>query len=98
MYFIRVLENLSTPCPVPKRRLIIAWFFSQSAVLTQLMCVLSMITKRCYTPDNHGKANKKSNLSGRIGYHYRLNAEGSRLGILLTEESGYQVRRMESGR
>jgi len=46
---MRVLKILSTPCPVPKRRVIITWFFPQSAEVT---------------PYNHGKENKKSNLFG----------------------------------
>ena len=64
----------------------------------RVLCISKKnVTKQWGTPDKHVKANKKSNLFGSIGYHYRLNAEGSRLGVLLTEESGYPHRNERSG-
>lgn len=99
-------EILSNPSPVPKIWGVYAWFFSQPPGVTPTdECLVhdsKMLLYVGISPDKTGKPNSKSNLFERIRYHYRGNAEGSTLrrtlGILLTEESGYPLRRVGSGR
>jgi hypothetical protein len=96
---------LIKPCPVPQESGAYAWFFRDvpSNVPTN-----GCITKDGLTllyvgisPDKVGKPNSKQNLRKRITNHYRGNAEGSTLrrslGVLLTRESDFPLRRVGSG-
>ncbi len=54
------------------------------------------------SPDKKGKPASKANIRTRIKAHYQGNAEGSTLrrtlGVLLSDESNYPLRRVGSGR
>ncbi len=99
-------EVLGSACPVPRAAGVYAWFFRQVPDLVP--------TKGCSThegltllyvgisPDRQGKPKSSQTLRHRVRYHYQGNAEGSTLrrtlGVLLTPESGFPLRRVGSGR
>jgi hypothetical protein len=96
---------LTKPCPVPQEPGAYAWFFND---VPAIVPIDGCITKDGLTllyvgisPDKVGKPDSKQNLRKRITNHYRGNAEGSTLrrslGVLLTGESGFPLRRVGSG-
>ena len=98
-----ILSTPSLPPPVPGAY---AWFFKD---LPGSVPGDGCITKDSLTllyigisPDKIGKPNSKQNLRSRITTHFRGNAEGSTLrrslGVLLTDLSGFPLRRVGSGR
>jgi hypothetical protein len=96
---------LTKLCPVPQEPGAYAWFFKETPP--------SVPTDECITkdgltllyvgisPDKVGKPNSTQNLRKRIANHYRGNAEGSTLrrslGVLLTRQSDFPLRRVGSG-
>ncbi len=97
---------LAKPCPVPQEPGAHAWFFKEVPVNVPTD---GCITKHGLTllyvgisPDKVGKPDIKQNLSKRITNHYRGNAEGSALrrslGILLTGQSNFPLRRVGKGK
>jgi hypothetical protein len=96
---------LAKPCPVPQEPGAYAWFFKEVP--------FNVPTDGCITkdgltllyvgisPDKVSKPNSTQNLRKRITNHYRGNAEGSTLrrslGVLLTEQSDFPLRRVGSG-
>ena len=97
---------LSTPSLPPSVPGVYAWFFKD---LPGSVPVDGCITKDSLTllyvgisPDKIGKPNSKQNLRTRITTHFRGNAEGSTLrrslGVLLSDLSGFPLRRVGSGR
>tara|TARA_B100000686_G_C16524229_1_gene828857 strand:- start:201 stop:809 length:609 start_codon:yes stop_codon:yes gene_type:complete len=99
-------EVLSKPSPIPKANGLYGWYFNEIPGKTPTdNCITSDNKTLLYvgiSPDKSSKPNSTQNLRKRITYHYRGNAEGSTLrrtlGILLTEESGYPLRRVGSGK
>ena len=99
-------DVLSKPSPVPTANGIYAWYFDEVPGITPTAgCVTSNGKTLLYlgiSPDKASKPNSTQNLNKRVTYHYRGNAEGSTLrrtlGILLTDISGYPLRRVGSGR
>jgi hypothetical protein len=95
---------LATPCPVPQEPGAYAWFFKEvPAMVPTDGCVTKDGLTLLYvgiSPDKVGKPNSKQNLRKRITNHYRGNAEGSTfrrsLGVLLTGESDFPLRRVGS--
>ena len=97
---------MSKPCPVPQESGAYGWFFKNipSNVPTD-GCVIKDGMTLLYvgiSPDKVGKPNSQQNLRKRITNHYRGNAEGSTLrrslGVLLTAESDFPLRRVGSGK
>ena len=97
---------LAKPCPVPEKPGAYAWFFKK---IPPNVPADGCVTKEGMTllyvgisPDKVGKPNSKQNLRKRITNHYRGNAEGSTLrrslGVLLTGESRFPLRRVGSGK
>jgi len=97
---------LSKPCPVPQEPGIYAWFFKDVPVnIPTDGCIVKDNLTLLYvgiSPDKVSKPNSTQNLRKRITNHYRGNAEGSTLrrslGVLLTEQSDYPLRRVGSGK
>jgi hypothetical protein len=93
---------LSPPFPVPEKRGLYAWFFR---AIPKLVPTDDCITKDgltlLYVGISPKNEESKENLKRRIKYHYQGNAEGSTLrrtlGVLLTSESGFPLRRVGSG-
>jgi len=96
---------LTKPCPVPQEPGAYAWFFRDvPSIVPTNGCVTKDGLTLLYvgiSPDKVGKPNSKQNLRKRITNHYRGNAEGSTLrrslGVLLTRESDFSLRRVGSG-
>jgi hypothetical protein len=96
---------LTKPCPVPQESGAYAWFFRDvPANVPTDGCVAKDGLTLLYvgiSPDKVGKPNSKQNLRKRITNHFRGNAEGSTLrrslGVLLTTESDFPLRRVGSG-
>ncbi len=97
---------LAKPCPVPQESGAYAWFFKDvPAIVPTEGCVAKDGLTLLYvgiSPDKVGKPNSKQSLRKRITNHYRGNAEGSTLrrslGVLLTEQSDFPLRRVGSGK
>ncbi|EPC4020287.1 GIY-YIG nuclease family protein [Enterobacter kobei] len=98
-------EVMSKPSPVPPVNGVYFWWFKEipPGVPTE-----GCITSDGYTllyvgisPDHRGKLNSRSNLRKRIKTHYSGNAAGSTLrrtlGVLLSQESSFPLRRVGSG-
>ncbi len=96
---------LTQHCPVPQEPGAYAWFFKK---VPHNVPTDGCITKDGMTllyvgisPDKIGKPNSTQNLRKRITNHYRGNAEGSTLrrslGVLLTRQSDFPLRRVGSG-
>jgi len=98
-----ILSTTSLPPSVPG---VYAWFFKDipgNALIDG--CVTQGPLTLLYvgiSPDKIGKPNSRQNLRRRITTHFQGNAEGSTLrrslGVLLTETSGYPLRRVGSGK
>jgi hypothetical protein len=99
-------EVLSNPSPVPATGGIYAWYFREIPGVTPTEgCAVSQGRTLLYvgiSPDKAGKPNSTQNLRTRVRYHFKGNAEGSTLrktlGVLLSHESGYPLRRVGSGK
>lgn len=99
-------EVMRSPCPVPAVSGVYFWWFEN---IPSCVPLDSCITLDGYTllyvgisPDKKGKPNSRANLRTRIKMHYSGNAEGSTLrrtlGVLLSTESNYPLRRVGSGK
>ena len=95
-------EFFTNPCPVPAKRGVYAWYFSEIPP--------GVPTSGCVTFDGHTllyigispkNDSSSQNLRKRIRHHYGGNAEGSTLrltlGVLLAERSEFPLRRVGSG-
>ena len=95
-------EFFTNPCPVPAKRGVYAWYFSEIPP--------GVPTSGCVTFDGHTllyigispkNDSSSQNLRRRIRHHYAGNAEGSTLrltlGVLLAERSDFPLRRVGSG-
>jgi hypothetical protein len=99
-------EVLAKPCPVPDQWGTYAWYFRDiPGNLPTEGCITKDNLTLLYagiSPDKVGKPNSKANIRIRITNHYRGNAEGSTLrrslGVLLTEQSDFPLRRVGSGK
>jgi hypothetical protein len=91
---------------VPAEDGLYAWYFSD---VPQVVSTEGCLTVGGRTllyigiaPDKASKPKSRQSLQSRIRYHYRGNAEGSTLrrtlGVLLTEKSGFPLRRVGSGK
>jgi hypothetical protein len=97
---------LNKPCPVPQEPGAYAWFFKEAPVIVPTdECILKDGLTLLYvgiSPDKVSKPNSTQNLRKRITNHYRGNAEGSTLrrslGVLLSEQSDFPLRRVGSGK
>ncbi|MBX8835971.1 GIY-YIG nuclease family protein [Enterobacter sp. Y17] len=98
-------EVMSPPSPVPAVNGIYFWWFKE---IPPGVPAEGCITFDDYTllyvgisPDQRGKPNSRSNLRKRIKTHYSGNAAGSTLrrilGVLLSRESSFPLRRVGSG-
>ena len=96
----------SKPSPIPEISGVYGWFFKDVPpfVLTE-GCIRHQNMTLLYigiSPDKKNKPQSRQHLKKRITNHYAGNAEGSTLrrslGILLTPESHYPLRRVGSGR
>jgi hypothetical protein len=98
-------EVMSVPSPVPTVNGIYFWWFKE---IPPGVPAEGCITFDDYTllyvgisPDQRGKPNSRSNLRKRIKTHYSGNAAGSTLrrtlGVLLSRESSFPLRRVGSG-
>lgn len=101
-------EVLQRNGPVPKAPGVYAWYFTETPTRVPLdNCVVQDGLHLLYIgvsptkPPRQGKPSSQ-NLSKRIKYHYRGNAEGSTLrltlGCLLSEQLGIELRRVGSGK
>lgn len=97
-------ENvLAKPSPVPKQPGLYAWYFRKPPpeVPTE-DCIYHEGLPLLYVGISPRNAYSKEQIQKRIRYHYRGNAEGSTLrltlGVLLSEESNYPLRRVGSGK
>ena len=99
-------EILSKPSPIPEISGVYGWFFKDVPpfVLTE-GCIRHQNMTLLYigiSPDKKNKPQSRQHLKKRITNHYAGNAEGSTLrrslGVLLTPESHYPLRRVGSGR
>jgi hypothetical protein len=83
-----------------------AWYFSDVPQIVSTEGCLAVDGRTLLyigiAPDKASKPNSRQSLKSRIRYHYRGNAEGSTLrrtlGVLLTEKSGFPLRRVGSGK
>lgn len=99
-------DVLAKPCPVPQEPGVYAWFFKEvSAIVPTDGCVTKGDLTLLYvgiSPDKASKPNSKQNLRKRITNHYRGNAKSSTLrrslGVLLTDQSNFPLRRVGSGK
>ena len=99
-------EIRSNPSIVPKSNGVYAWFFKQAPPCVPYFdCITHDGLKLLYigiSPDKKAKPNSTQSLKHRIHYHCTGNAEGSTLrrtlGVLLTLESGFPLRRVGSGK
>ena len=100
-------EVLQRKGPVPNEAGVYAWYFKETPPRVPLeKCVIHENMHLLYVgispskPSRQGKTSSQ-NLSKRIKYHYRGNAEGSTLrltlGCLLAEHLGIELRRVGSG-
>ena len=89
-------QVLSRPCPVPAEGGLCAWYFKKIPSVTP--------TDGCVVKDDLTLlyVGISQNIRERVRFHFRGNAEGSTLrrtlGILLTKESGFPLRRVGSGK
>jgi hypothetical protein len=96
-------EVLSKPSPVPNERGLYAWFFKEIPnIIPTNECVTNKKLTLLYVGISPKNNTSKANLRKRITFHHRGNAEGSTLrqtlGVILTEQSGYPLRRVGSGK
>ena len=89
-------QVLSKPCPVPAEGGLCAWYFKKIPSVTP--------TDGCLVKDDLTLlyVGISQNIRERVPFHFRGNAEGSTLrrtlGILLTKESGFPLRRVGNGK
>ena len=93
---------LAKPCPVPTASGVYAWFFKEIPGITPTDgCVTHGGLTMLYAGISPKNEISRENIRKRITYHYRGNAEGSTLrltlGALLSEQSGFPLRRVGSG-
>ena len=92
-------EVLSRPCPVPSERGLYAWY---PGITPTNGCVVKDNLTLLYVGISPKNNTSTQNLRKRITDHFRGNAEGSTLrqtlGVLLTEQSDYPLRRVGSGK
>lgn len=93
---------LSKPCPIPAMSGVYAWFFREIPGITPTdSCATKDGLTLLYVGISPRNERSSENLRRRITYHYRGNAEGSTLrltlGVLLSEENGFPLRRVGSG-
>lgn len=96
---------LTKTCPVPQEPGAYAWFFNEVPYRVPTDdCVIKDGLTLLYvgiSPDKIAKPTSQQNLRKRITNHYRGNAEGSTLrrslGVLLTDQSDFPLRRVGSG-
>lgn len=94
------------PSPIPQLSGAYGWFFKEIPLGVPVDgCIKQNQLTLLYvgiSPDKAGKPNSKQNLRKRIANHYRDNAEGSTLrrslGVLLTPQSDFPLRRVGSGK
>lgn len=96
-------EVLSKPSPIPMKNGIYAWFFKSTPPLVPVKdCLVSENKILLYAGISPKNDTSTQNLRKRITTHFRGNAEGSTLrltlGTLLYEKSGYELRRVGSGK
>jgi hypothetical protein len=96
-------DVLTYPCPVPPLPGIYAWFFLRMPVeISFENCIASSLGRLLYVGISPHGTGSTQNLRKRIVYHYRGNAYGSTLrltlGVLLSGESGFPLRRVGSGK
>ena len=96
-------EVLSKPSPVPAERGLYAWFFKEVPGITPMdRCIVKDNLTLLYVGISPKNDISTQNLRKRITCHYRGNAEGSTLrqtlGVLLTKESDYPLRRVGRGK
>ena len=99
-------EILSKPSPIPEISGVYGWFFKDIPPFVHTEgCIRHQNMTLLYigiSPDKKNKPQSRQHLKKRITNHYAGNAEGSTLrrslGILLTPESHYPLRRVGSGR
>ena len=96
-------EVLSKPSPVPAERGLYAWFFKEVPGITSMDgCIVKDNLTLLYVGISPKNDTSTQNLRKRITYHYRGDAEGSTLrqtlGVLLTKESDYPMRRVGRGK
>jgi len=99
-------EVMCSPNPVPTVSGVYFWWFKGIPPGVPLDgCVIMNGYTLLYvgiSPDKKGKPNSRANLRTRIKTHYSGNAEGSTLrrtlGVLLSAESTYPLRRVGSGK
>ena len=76
-------EVLASPCPVPAKAGLYAWFFREVPPgVPTAGCIEKDEKTLLYigiSPDKGSRLSSKENLMRRITYHYRGNAEGSTL-------------------
>ncbi|KLF56945.1 hypothetical protein YA36_13485 [Klebsiella aerogenes] len=98
-------EVMSRPTPVPAVNGVYFWWFKE---IPPGVPIEGYITAEGYTllyvtisPDKRGKPNSRSNLRKRLKTHFSGNAAGSTLrrtlGVLLSGESSFPLRRVGSG-
>lgn len=99
-------EVMGSPSPVPAVSGLYFWWFK---IIPPGVPLNDCITINDHTllyvgisPDKKGKPNSRANLRTRIKTHYSGNAEGSTLrrtlGVLLSAESRFPLRRVGSGK
>jgi hypothetical protein len=102
-------EVLSRPSPVPKAPGVYTWYFREIPPGVPIIgCIQQQGATLLYVgisppaPPTNGKLPSKQSLWHRIRYHYRGNAEGSTLrlmlGCLLAYQHGTELRRVGSGK
>ena len=96
-------EILSKPSPIPLENGVYAWFFKKIPPNVPLSeCKVYEYMRLLYVGISPKNELSSQNLRKRIATHFRGNAEGSTLrrtlGVLLAEESGYDLRRVGSGK
>jgi hypothetical protein len=99
-------EVLSNPCPVARAHGVYAFFFKE---IPQGVPVDGCLTHEGLTllyigssPDKKGSANATQTMQQRVRYHFNGHADGSTLrrslGILLSRQSGFPLRKVGSGK
>ena len=96
-------EILSKPNPIPMENGMYAWFFKEIPTnVPSVRCQKYKNMSLLYAGISPKNETSSQNLRKRILTHYRGNAEGSTLrltlGVLLCEKSGFELRRVGSGK
>jgi hypothetical protein len=96
-------DVLTKPCPVPKERGLYAWFFKKIPPNIPIEdCVTMNGLNLLYVGISPKNEQSTQKLHKRVTNHYRGNAKGSTLrktlGVLLSKQSGFSLRRVGSGK